>query len=123
MDPSTVRLARMSLPAINALLDAILVETLELLAQVAKTPSTRKMHSRAASFRRTIDAWTSIPPTEVQRTTMNALVMELRAEAEAAHQTSSKRSGTYPTRRPTARPGDAASMNTALPPALKRETG
>ena len=45
---------------------------------------------------------------------MNGLVMELRAAAEAMLAAAGTRSGTYPTARPTARPGEGEPVAVAV---------
>jgi hypothetical protein len=66
-----------------AIVEQSLIDTVERLRDVAPSPRSRELRSKAEGYERALRAWVSRPPTEEQRAALLRLVLELNVEVIA----------------------------------------
>jgi len=64
-----------------------LADTLERLRELPPGPRVRELRAKAEGFERALKAWAARPPTEIQRSTLLKLVLDLNVEVMTAGRT------------------------------------
>ena len=64
-----------------------LADTLERLRELPPGPRVRELRAKAEGFDRALKAWAARPPTEIQRSTLLKLVLDLNVEVMTAGRT------------------------------------
>src|SRR5579872_4489536 len=69
----------------DALIDDAIAAAVDLLRDLPEGPATRELRSRAESYRRTVDQWGAVRPTQAQRDALRELVLEMHGRVTAMH--------------------------------------
>jgi hypothetical protein len=66
-----------------AIVEQSLIDSLERLSELPVDPRVRELRTKAEGFERALRSWTTLSPTEEQRSTLLKLVLELNLEVIA----------------------------------------
>ncbi len=72
-----------------AIVEQALVDTLERLGELPAGPRVRELRTKAEGYERALRGWSTVPPTEEQRSALLKLVLELNLEVMALGRSSS----------------------------------
>jgi hypothetical protein len=66
-----------------AIVEQSLADTVERLSELPAGPRVRELRAKAEGFERALRSWSTLPPTEEQRSTLLKLVLDLNVEVMA----------------------------------------